>query len=63
MHAILRRSRTENAMDAELHFHIEAYAEDLIRGGVPRSEAMGRVRVQFGEIDYSRLPRELLESA
>ena len=26
--------------DAELRFHIETYAEDLIRGGVSRSEAM-----------------------
>lgn len=40
MHAILWRSRMENEMDAELRFHIETYAEDLIRGGVSRSEAM-----------------------
>ena len=39
MHAILRRSRMENEMDAEQRFHIETYAEDLIRGGVARSEA------------------------
>jgi hypothetical protein len=29
-------------MDAELRFHIEAYAEDLMRSGLPRSEAMRR---------------------
>src|SRR5438046_7998010 len=29
--AIVRRSRMESEMDAELRFHIEAYAEDLIR--------------------------------
>jgi hypothetical protein len=28
--AILRRSHTESEMYAELHFHIEAYVEDLI---------------------------------
>jgi len=32
-HAILRRSRMENKMGAELRFHIETCAEDLIRGG------------------------------
>jgi len=31
MHAILRRSRMENERDAELRFHTETYAEDLIR--------------------------------
>jgi hypothetical protein len=25
-------------MDVELKFHIEAYAEDLVRNGVPRQE-------------------------
>lgn len=54
MHAILRRSRMENEMDAELRFHIETYAEDLIRGGVPRSEAMRRARVEFGAIERAK---------
>jgi predicted permease len=48
--AILRRSRMENEMDAELRFHIDAYAEDLIRDGVPPSEAMRRARIEFGGI-------------
>jgi len=26
----------EGEMDAELRFHIDAFAEDLVRGGVPR---------------------------
>jgi putative ABC transport system permease protein len=54
MHAILRRSRMENEMNAELRFHIETYAEDLIRGGVPRSEAMRRARVEFGGIERAK---------
>ncbi len=54
MHAILRRSRMENEMNAELRFHIETYAEDLIRGGVPRFEAMRRARVEFGAIELAR---------
>jgi len=32
--ATLRRSRMESEMDAELRFHMEAYAKDLVRGGV-----------------------------
>src|SRR5580692_8523588 len=45
------RSRMESEMDSELRFHIEAYAEDLVRRGVPRQEAMRRARIQFGGIE------------
>src|SRR5260370_19734857 len=38
----------ESEMDAELRFHLEAYAEDLVRRGVPREEAMRRARIEFG---------------
>jgi predicted permease len=41
----------ENEMDAELRFHIEAFAEDLVRSGVPRAEAMRRARIEFGGIE------------
>jgi putative ABC transport system permease protein len=44
----------ENEMDAELRFHIEAYAEDLIRSGVPRPEAMRRARLEFGGIEKTK---------
>ena len=49
--ATLRRSRMESEMDAELRFHIAAYAEDLVRGGVQRAEAMRRARLEFGGIE------------
>jgi putative ABC transport system permease protein len=49
--ATLRRSRMENEMDAELRFHIDAYADDLTRGGVAREEAMRRARIEFGGIE------------
>ena len=52
--AILRRSRMESEMDAELRFHIEAYAQDLIRSGVPRSAAMRRARIEFGGIERAK---------
>jgi putative ABC transport system permease protein len=48
---IFRRSRMESEMDAELRFHIETLAEDLMRGGVPREEAMRRARIEFGGIE------------
>jgi len=38
-------------MDAELRFHVEAYAEDLVRSGVARHEAMRRARLEFGGIE------------
>src|SRR5258708_7936938 len=49
--ATLRRSRLESEMDAELRFHLEAYAQDLVSGGVPRQEAMRRARIEFGGIE------------
>ena len=38
-------------MDAELRFHIEAFAQDLVRSGVPHHEAMRRARIEFGGIE------------
>jgi putative ABC transport system permease protein len=49
--ATLRRSRMESEMDAELRFHMDSYAEDLIRGGVPRGEALRLARIEFGGIE------------
>ncbi len=54
LRAILRRSRMESEMDAELRFHIEAFAEDLVRSGVPRQEALRRARLEFGGIDRAK---------
>jgi hypothetical protein len=44
----------ENEMDAELRFHMEAYAEDLARGGVAHEEAMRRARLEFGGIERAK---------
>ena len=49
--AALWRPGMESEMDAELRFHIEAFAEDLMRGGVSREEAMRRARIEFGGIE------------
>jgi len=52
--AMLRRARMESEMDAELRFHIEAFAEDLVRSGVPRPEALRRARIEFGGIERAK---------
>jgi len=44
----------ESEMDAELRFHIEAAAEDLVRGGVPPQEALRRARVEFGGMERTK---------
>src|SRR5205807_4221775 len=54
LRATLKHSRMESEMDAELRFHVEAYAEDLVRGGVPREEAMRRARIEFGGIERAK---------
>jgi putative ABC transport system permease protein len=45
------RSQMETEMDAELSFHMEAFAEDLARRGVSREEAMRRARIEFGGVE------------
>jgi len=54
LRVMLHRSRMENEMDAELHFHIEAYAEDLMRSGLQRQEALRRARLEFGGIEQAK---------
>src|SRR6202522_1243688 len=54
LQAMLQRSRIESEMDAELRFHMEAYAEDLVRSGVPRPEAQRRARLEFGGIETAK---------
>ena len=54
MRATFERSRLENEMDTELRFHLEAYVDDLVRGGVPRQEAMRRARLEFGGLERAK---------
>jgi predicted permease len=49
--ATLRRSRMESEMDAEIRFHIEALAEDLVRTGMAGPEALRRAQIEFGGIE------------
>jgi predicted permease len=54
LNATLRRSRLESEMDAELRFHLETYAEDLVRSGVPRPEAVRRAHLEFGGLEQTK---------
>jgi len=38
-------------MTEELRFHIEQYADDLVRSGVPPREAARRARIEFGSLN------------
>jgi putative ABC transport system permease protein len=57
---LLHRSRLESDMDTELRSHIAAYADDLIRTGISREEALQRARLEFGGIE--RIKEECRES-
>jgi predicted permease len=44
----------EADMEEEFRLHIELRAEDLIRSGVPRAEALRRAKVEFGSVERYR---------
>ena len=46
--ALAHRERTESELEAELSFHMEASAEDLMRGGMTRDAAMRQLRLELG---------------
>src|SRR5690349_18980200 len=54
LRAVVGRTRMESEMDAELRFHIETFAEDLVRSGVPREEALRRARIEFGGMERAK---------
>ena len=58
--AILRRSQMESEMDREVRFHIEALAEDFMRSGMPREEALRKARIEFGGVE--RIKEECREA-
>lgn len=52
--AIFRRSRMESEMETEFRFHIDTFAEELVRSGVSREGAMRRARIEFGGIERAK---------
>jgi putative ABC transport system permease protein len=57
---VFGRSRVQNDMETELDFHLETYADELVRSGVPRAEALRRARLEFGGME--RAKEECLEA-
>ena len=52
--ATVQRSRLENELDTELQFHLESYAEELTRNGLPPEEALRRARLEFGGMETAK---------
>src|SRR5271156_3669631 len=48
--AMTHRSRLDGEMQSELEFHITSYAEDLMRSGLTREEALRRARLELGPV-------------
>jgi len=52
--AIFRARNLDQQVSEELRFHIESCAEDLMRSGVPRDEALRRARAELGSLAAAR---------
>jgi predicted permease len=48
---VVKRQRLETDLEAEVRFHLDSYAGDLVRSGVPAAEAVRRARIEFGGIE------------
>src|SRR5207245_10667181 len=48
--ALWNRSQIESELDAEMRFHVESRAQDLLRSGLSREDAHRRARIEFGSI-------------
>ena len=51
---VLQRPRRGSEMEEEFRFHVDAYAEDLVRNGVPQQEALRRAKVAFGGVQQTK---------
>jgi predicted permease len=52
--AVTRGTDVNAQVDEELRFHIESYAEDLVRLGLSREEATRRARAELGSLAAAR---------
>jgi predicted permease len=50
LHAVLHRADLDRAMQEELRFHIDQYADDLERQGLSPEDAARRARAEFGSL-------------
>jgi predicted permease len=54
LRAMVGRGRMEREMESELRAHVEMRAEDLLRGGMGREEALRRAKLEFGGIEQAK---------
>ena len=54
LRAMVGRSRMESEREAELRFHIEAFAEDLVRSRVSHEEPLRRAHIEFGGVERAK---------
>ena len=52
--AISRQEQLNHEIEDELAFHIEAYANDLMRSGLPSEEAFRRARIELGGLSIQK---------
>src|SRR5215475_7545986 len=52
--AVTHSEQLNGEIEDELAFHIEAYANDLMRSGLPRDEALRRARVELGGLSAQK---------
>jgi predicted permease len=59
LRSLMRRRRSERAMQDEFRFHLDMEADDLARAGLPRHEARRRAALAFGGAEaYKDAARE-----
>lgn len=51
---VFRRNEVDAQVNEELRFHIESYAEDLMRSGISSEEALRRAHVELGSLAAAR---------
>jgi predicted permease len=51
---LFRREHHNREIDAELRHHIDSHAEDLIRTGMPRAEALRQARIALGGLERAK---------
>ena len=52
--AVRRHADVDAQVDEELRFHVESYADDLVRQGVPHEEAARRAKAELGSLAATR---------
>ncbi len=48
------RATIDGDVEAELQFHLDARAADLVAAGVPADQALRQARAEFGDLDFTR---------